>query len=252
MKTKFYVLSAFAMMLALAACNKAPKAPDNPTYNPDDNTVLTKLVLNVSSAAASGSQTKQTDEAVQAGGQNFRGMQDVHLLTYKVNEKDPKGQVFIYKTGEYKATKDFDLGNMMLPGDASTTSGLRVLQLALPLETNTVLVYGRATRTGKDTDEKLGHVDAEGNVVNQTLDNISFSLKNRMNGRDAEFALFGDMMSRILTGIMNTGLEWQTAKRGYKVSGPIKDGRYKFWWPNDEVGPAARVSLIGAAFEFFL
>ena len=236
MKTKFYVLSAFAMMLALAACNKAPKAPDNPTYNPDDNTVLTKLVLNVSSAAASGSQTKQTDEAVQAGGQNFRGMQDVHLLTYKVNEKDPKGQVFIYKTGEYKATKDFDLGNMMLPGDASTTSGLRVLQLALPLETNTVLVYGRATRTGKDTDEKLGHVDAEGNVVNQTLDNISFSLKNRMNGRDAEFALFGDMMSRILTGIMNTGLEWQTAKRGYKVSGPIKDGRYKFWWPNDEVG----------------
>jgi lipopolysaccharide cholinephosphotransferase len=69
---------------------------------------------------------------------------------------------------------------MMLPGDASTTSGLRVLQLALPLETNTVLVYGRATRTGKDTDEKLGHVDAEGNVVNQTLDNISFSLKNRI------------------------------------------------------------------------
>lgn len=224
------------MMLALAACQREPQAPVNPTYNADENTVIANLILNVSSA--SGSETKQTATAVQAGGLNFRGMQDVHLLTYHINEVGPEGQPFLYKVGSYKATKDFDLGDMMLEGDASTTSGLRVLQLALPLETNTVLVYGRATRTGKDTDEKLGHVDAEGVATTQSLDNLTFSLKNRMNGKSDDFALFGDLMGRILTGIMNTGLEVQTAARGYKVDPtavPV-DGRYHFWWPDDAVG----------------
>ena len=236
MKTKLTILSALSLV-ALMACQRE-KVVVNPTYNPDDNTVLAKLILNVSSA--SGSQTKQTSTAVQAGGINFRGMQDVHLLTYSIDENGPKGQPFLYDVSNHIATKDYDLGDMMLEGDATTTSGLRVLQLALPLETNTVLVYGRATRTGIDTDEKLGHVDAAGSATNVTLDNVTFSLKDRMNGRNAEFALFGDLMGRILTGIMNTGLEEQTAARGYKVSpgAPIVDGRYHFWWPDDAVGKA--------------
>ena len=234
MKTRIILLSAVSM-LALAACQKEAKAPDNPTYNPDDNTVLTKLVLNVSSA--SNSETKQTGTAVQAGGANFRGIQDVHLLTYKIDEVGPHGQPFLFDISNHKATKDFDLGNMMLEGDATSTSGIRVLQLALPLETNTVLLYGRATRTGNDTDEKLGHVDAKGEAVNVTLDNVTFSLKDRMNGRNAEFSLFGDLMGRILTGIMNTGLEIHTAARGYKVKTgeALVDGRYHFWWPAIEL-----------------
>ena len=235
MKTRFFVLGAVSM-LALAACQKEAKAPDNPTYNPDDNTVLTKLVLNVSSA--SGSETKQTAEAVQADGLTFRGMQDVHLLTYSVDEVGPEGLPFLFHVESHKASKDFDLGNMLLEDDVTATSGLRVLQLALPLKTNTILLYGRATRTGKDTDEKLGHVDATGEAVNVTLDNVTFSLKDRMNGKDAEFVLFGDLMGRILTGIMNTGLEVHTADRGYKVNpteNPV-DGRYHFWWPDDAVG----------------
>lgn len=238
MKTKLTILSALSIV-ALMACQReaVEVAPNNPTYNPDDNTVLTKLVLNVSSAA---SETKQTATAVQAGGANFRGMQDVHLLTYKVDDVGPSGDPFLYDVANHKATKDFDLGNMMLEGDATTTSGIRILQLALPLETNTVLVYGRATRTGKDSDEKLGHVDAAGEAVNTTLDNVTFSLKDRMNGKEAEFALFGDMMGRILTGIMNSGLEMHEAVRGYKVApgAAIVDGRYKFWWPDDAVGQA--------------
>ena len=238
MKTKLTILSALSIVALMACQKEADKvAPVNPTYNPEDNTVLAKLVLNVSSAA---SETKQTATSVQAGGANFRGIQDVHLLTYKVDEVGPSGDPFLYDVASHVATKDFDLGNMMLEGDANTTSGIRVLQLALPLETNTVLVYGRATRTGKDTDEKLGHVDAAGEAVNTTLDNVTFSLKDRMNGRDAEFALFGDMMGRILTGITNTGLEMHEAARGYKVApgAEIVDGRYKFWWPDDAVGRA--------------
>ena len=238
MKTKLTILSALSIVALMACQKEADKvAPVNPTYNPDDNTVLAKLVLNVSSAA---SETKQTATSVQAGGANFRGMQDVHLLTYKVDEVGPSGDPFLYDVASHVATKDFDLGNMMLEGDANTTSGIRVLQLALPLETNTVLVYGRATRTGKDTDEKLGHVNAAGEAVNTTLDNVTFSLKDRMNGRSAEFALFGDMMGRILTGIMNSGLEMHEAARGYKVvpGAEIVDGRYKFWWPDDAVGRA--------------
>ena len=238
MKTKLTILSALSIV-ALMACQReaVEVAPNNPTYNPDDNTVLTKLVLNVSSAA---SETKQTATAVQADGGNFRGMQDVHLLTYSINEVGPDNQPFLFNVEGYKATKDFDLGDMMLEGDATTTSGLRVLQLALPLETNTILLYGRATRTGKDTDEKLGHVDAAGSTTDVTLDNVTFSLKDRMNGRNDEFKLFGDLMGRILTGIMNTGLEVQTAARGYKIKPGAEtvDGRYHFWWPDDATGRA--------------
>lgn len=237
MKTKLTILSALSLV-ALIAC-KREKVVVNPTYNPDDNTVLAKLYLNVSSA--SGSETKQTADAVQAGGLNFRGMQDVHILTYSVNDVGPKSEPFLYNVTDYKATKDYDLGDMMLPEDASVTTGLRVLQLALPLETNTILLYGRATRTGRDTDDKLGHVDAAGEAVNVTLDNVTFSLKDRMNGRNAEFDLFGDLMGRLLTGIMNTGLEIQTPIRGYKIPEGTNpddyvDGRYKFWWPDDEYG----------------
>ena len=233
MKTKFYVLSAFTTMLALVACQREPQAPVNPTYNPDDNTVVANLILNVSSGS---SQTKQTAEAVQAGGANFRGMQDVHLLTFSVDEVGPDGQPFLFDVKNHQASKDFDLGNMMSEGDASLSSGIRILQLALPLKTNTVLVYGRATRTGKDKDEKLGHVESGGSTVSD----VTFSLKDRMNGRNAEFALFGDLMGRILTGIMNSGLEVHTAARGYKVSegAELVDGRYHFWWPNDAVGQA--------------
>lgn len=238
MKTKLTLLSVLPIVALMACQKEADKvAPVNPTYNPDDNTVLAKLVLNVSSGT---SETKQTAAAVQAGGANFRGMQDVHMLTYTIDEVGPKGEPFLFDVTGHTATKDFDLGTMMLDGDATTTSGIRVLQLSLPLETNTVLLYGRATRTGKDSDEKLGHVDASGSATDVTLDNVTFSLKDRMNGKNAEFALFGDMMGRILTGIMNTGLEQQVASRGYKVvpGAETVDGRYKFWWPNDAVGQA--------------
>ena len=232
MKINLSVLR-FVALVTLVACQRE-KVADNPTYDPEANTVVAKLVLNVSPGSAS-PQTKQTGVAVQAGGGNFRGMQDVHLLTYSVGKAGPKGDAFLFNVSEDLATKDFDLGAMLQEGDVNEENGVRVLELALPLETNTILVYGRATHSGED--EVLGHVDSEGSALNVSLENVTFSLKNRMNGRDAEFKLFGDMMGRILTVIMNSGLEEQTAERGYKVlGGTPKDGRFSFWWPDDDTG----------------
>ena len=237
MKAKHVLMGMLAVATALVACQREPKAADNPTYNPDDNTVLTRLVLNLSTASGSPN-TKQTSEAVQAGGDNFRGMQDVHLLTYKTSKPGPKGDYFLFDVEKDLATKDFDLGEMVLEGDVDKNSGLRVLQLALPLETNTILLYGRGTRTGNDPDEKLGHVDATGNALQVPLSNVTFSLKNRMNDQQNLFSLYGDLMSRIITGILNAGLEVQIGKRGYKVAegADPKDGRYCFWWPDDAKG----------------
>lgn len=243
MKIKLTVLSALSIV-ALMACQRevAPKAPVNPTYNPDDNTVLTKLVLNVSSASG---ETKQTAEAVQAGGNNFRGMQDVHLLTFNIPDEGhgPNGtsDFYWFNTPSVAASKDFDLGNMLQSGSISSENGTRILELALPLETNVVLLYGRATRTGLDRDEKLGVVEETGSSVND----VTFSLKNRMNGQIAKFRLFGDMMGRILTGIMNSGLEQHTEARGYK-STDVEDGRYKFWWPIDEYSATLEPKADGA------
>ena len=235
MKTKFYVLSAFTTMLALVACNKEPKVEDNPTFDPEKNTVNTQFIVNVSTGVGEPA-TKQTPKDVQASFSDFRGIEAAHVLAYTLDYTGVGGEHYLYdvENATSKASRDFDLGALVLPSQLTSEDSRRIIELALPLETNTILIYGRAPKTG--TDNEQGSVKYSGTALNSSLKNVKFELNHRLSVSDtAAFRQTRDLLGRILTGIMNTGLEIQTANRGYKVSDPDHpvDGRYSFWWPSD-------------------
>lgn len=220
MKTKLTILSALSLV-ALMACERE-KVEVNPTYDPDRNTVTTKLVLNVSTTNGA-PKTKQTAQDVQADG-NFRGMTDVHVLAYSLGYAGVGNANYLYKVADAssKATRDYDLGNMVT--EISTENSTRILELSLPLATNSILLYGKASKTG--TDDAQGAVIASGTALNSTLENVHFKLKNRL-ADTAAFRQYGDLMGRILTGIMNSGLVMETTANGYKEN---KDNTYDFWY----------------------
>ena len=220
MKTKLTILSALSLM-ALVAC-KREAVELNPTYDPDRNTVTTKLVLNVSTTNGA-PKTKQTALDVQADG-DFRGMTDVHVLAYSLGYKGVDNAHYLYKVTDEssKATRDYDLGSMVT--EISESNSTRILELSLPLTTNSILLYGRANKTG--TDDAQGAVIASGTALNSTLENVHFKLKNRL-ADTAAFRQYGDLMGHILTGIMNSGLVMETTASGYKQN---KDNTYDFWY----------------------
>ena len=221
MKTKLTILSALSLVV-LMACERE-KVEVNPTYDPDRNTVTTKLVLNVSTTNGA-PKTKQTAQDVQAGGANFRGMTDVHVLAYSLEYAGVGNANYLYKVADQSsmATRDYNLGNMVT--DITSSNSTRILELALPLGTNSILLYGKANKTG--TDNAQGAVIASGTALNSTLEDVSFKLKNRLTSMQL-FSLYGDLMGRILTGIMNSGLVVETTQNGYKHN---KDNRYNFWF----------------------
>ena len=223
MKTKLTILSALSLV-ALMACQRE-KVSVNPTYDPERNTVTTKLVLNVSTTNGA-PKTKQTALDVQADGNSFRGMTDVHILAYSLGYQGVDGANYLFKVDHEtsKATRDYDLGSMV--SEITPDNATRILEVSLPLATNSILLYGRATKTG--TDNAQGAVIASGTALNSTLENVSFKLKNRLADHDtAAFRQYGDLMGRILTGIMNSGLVVETTANGYKT---FKDNQYRFWY----------------------
>ena len=242
MKKHFVLLLGLSALAGLWSCQQEVHVPDNPTYDPEKNTVNTQFILNIS--AASGSpDTKQTAQAVQAGGINdFRGITNAHILPYKLEyarAADNNHFLFMPKDASSKATRDYDMGTLVKVDDINNSTQSRVVELALPLGTNAILVYGRAPMSSEKMEkEKYGSVIATGTALNNTLDNVSFKLENRLADADtAAFRLFGDLMGRVLTGIMNSGFVIQTSANGYKLPTGVtsRDNRYKFWWPTTSV-----------------
>ena len=221
MKSNSAILSALSLVALLACARESVE--NNPTYDPERNTVTTKLVLNVSTTNGA-PKTKQTAIDVQADG-NFRGMDEVHVLAYTLGYTGVGGAHYLYKVSDEssKATRDYSLDNLV--SEITPENSTRILELSLPLATNSIMLYGKATKTG--TDNAQGAVIPSGTALNTTLENVSFKLKNRLSDK-AAFLQYGDLMGRILTGIMNSGLVIETTANGYKQ---YKDNRYDFYWP---------------------
>ena len=229
---KFTLLGTVAIMSATACKQDAmPEATVNPTFDSSKNEVTTQFVLNVSTA--SGAPTKMTAADVQADGNTFRGMTDVHLLAYKLGYTPSwgNGTRFLYDVSDEssKAVRDYDLGAMLTQNEISESQSSRIIELSLPLETNAILLYGKAPKTKSKDDQ--GSVSLSGTALNSTLENVSFKLDNRLSNRTA-FDQYADLMSRILTGILRSGRAIEDPEQGgYKI---YKDNTYAFWWPQDE------------------
>jgi len=227
------LLALSAIVFVALSCVKEVK--DNPTYDKETNEVTAQFILSVSTDHGEPA-TKMTKEDVQYYG-NFRGMTDVQLFTYALDfPENPANGHFLYQNGASwdetaSATRRYDLGAAMSEGEISATNTSKVLQISLPLGTNSVLVYGRAPKTTLGSDDQ-GNMTISGTLTGVSPENISFSLQNRMseNGKKA-FAQFADMMGHVLTGLLTAGRTVETAGA---LSTRNRDLRYGFWWPMDE------------------
>ena len=171
----------------------------SPYYNPDTNEVVTQFVLNV--AADNTSATRQSADIVQSNDittGRFRGMSDVVLYSYI--HPNPSTTGYIVTSNGAEMNKRFDFASLMSSSDISTSASRRVVELSLPLQTNTLLFYGIATprdlkseEAGKYTKDDVNGVSvksvpfgvktaASGTTpaVNYTLDDARISLQPRL------------------------------------------------------------------------
>ena len=75
--------------VGISSCSSSDEATAdvNPTYDPANGTVTSQFVLNIASDTKSSNGTRSGATTVQAGGENFRGIDNTLLFAYKTNGK---------------------------------------------------------------------------------------------------------------------------------------------------------------------
>ena len=182
----------------------------NPNFNSKTNEVLAKFVFNVSTG---NSTTRQSSAATQAAvSEYFRGIDNAVLFSFK-QSSDGKT---IATAGT--ADKRFDLSRIVAAGGISEDKATRVIETSLPLNSNTLLFYGRAipgTVSQSEADagitayDMFGHLDkyeVAGTGEGLNLANTTFELSSRINGNKDNFKKIQDLLAGVLTVIMNTNL----------------------------------------------
>ena len=244
MKRSIYILGALALA-SLVACNKEVEKPVTPSpyFDAETNTVKTDFVLNVSTNT--GKDTKTTAEFAQVNS-DFLGMDAVHVLSYNLPYAAEGGSHYLFKprhknaeTDEVEvvsATRDFNLGTLFSAKSVSESNASRSVELALPLGTNAVVLYGKALKTYSD--DLQGVTEAAGNPNDLTT--LTFSLKSRL-ASTAAFNAGAYFFSRMITyflsaGVVNEASFWTDAAIA------DKDKSYKFWWPTPSTEVAAQLA----------
>jgi len=212
----------YALLCAIAltgttifsSCSSSEDTADvNPNYNPETNEVVTKFVFNVSTGNEA--TTRQSSAATQATtSEMFRGITNAALFTYKQGE-DGKHLA----TAEV-ANKYIDLGSPIASSAITSSLSHRVLEMSLPINTNTMLFYGKApegtpssaeSAKGYSAYDIYGHLD-DYTLASNTGDNAgkdisaaNFELGKRMTAANKEkFEEIKKLLGGVLTCIINT------------------------------------------------
>lgn len=217
------------VLMALVSCQREGDrtvAP-NPTFDPETNSVRTEFVLNVSTAT--GKDTKTTAKFAQAGeNPEFLGMTDVHLLTYELSHSNADhGTFFFSPIREQKPVqpnRDYNLGTLFAAGAVTSDKSSRTLELALPLGTNAVLLYGKAAKT--ESDDLQGKVAISGN--SNDLTSLTFALQPRLESK-AAYDAGTFFLSRMLSSFLTAGLVNESSF--YEPATGTTNRNYAFWWP---------------------
>ncbi|MBR1871736.1 MAG: hypothetical protein IJ795_00825 [Bacteroidales bacterium] len=194
-----------AALLTLASCSKTERVVDNPNFNAETGEVLTNFVFNVS--ATNTPMTKQTSANTQATTTDaFRGIVDGALLSFKMGTPVADGK---WIPSAATADKYFSLGNIFSVSDATTdgSKSHRVIELALPTETNTLMFYGKAPKSGVDDANAQGSVTVATRRDNKDLSAYTFALDRRVpSDKEATYRQYGDLILAALNYIMDAQL----------------------------------------------
>lgn len=203
MKKRLHALIWFgAALLALAGCQQE----NVEVLGQEDSEVKAQFVFNVSTNTTA---TKQAAENTQANGTSgqFLGISNAKLLTYTLEHNDT------ILVADKKASKVYDLASVMNASTATAFSSRRVLEMSLPLGTNTVLFYGKAPdiTTGTwgtyiNAKDVYGALDPDhGFEVSQEVGSANFQLCKRLEDKNGFYAM-EKVLAGILTVIMNDSL----------------------------------------------
>lgn len=184
MRKNLNLILAGAMMLTALACQKGPMTSDGNAEESGVKEVTTQFVLNIAAAPS----TKMTADVVQKNN-NFRGIEHAVLYTYKTGITDAKPHVLSTNTA---AEKKFDFGTFFANGGldpdhnmdgstGSTPGSKRVLQLSVPVGTDAVLFYGKATKTSGNLDEDYGATITMN--LSETPKDTKFGVKKILDGK---------------------------------------------------------------------
>ena len=215
------LLSAIALTgpLFFTACSsdniaEEQKAPDSPLYNPETGEVGIEFVMNV----ATGSTTRMSADATQATTANaFRGIDHAYFLT---ENQDADGKHIAAAT---TMDRIYDLSQVLAPNAITSSNSRRVLEMSLPLNTNTIMFYGKAiegtataaqTALGLTAYDLFGHLKSTGGYnVAQNLSDVSFEVQKRLSEDNKEkYSEIQTLLAAILTCVMNSNLD--TGHRG--------------------------------------
>jgi hypothetical protein len=183
-------------------------ADQNPTYDPVEKTVTTQFVLNIASSEMP--ETRQSATTVQKA-KNFRGMQDAKLIGLSTGKTyDPDHPTywlapFAGTSTGYTVNKTYDLGTLYgttavdnnPESDNAENSSHRVVELTLPVQTDAMLVYGRAI-PGDDVEENGKVVYA----VNATPESTTFSLVSRLGDNSEAYTQTCNLAALLLNRVM--------------------------------------------------
>ena len=189
------------MLTSCSSSDDAAAENTNPNFNPETNEVLTKLVFNV----ATGNTTRQTSNATQATTSDpFRGINSAVLLSFKQGDDNK------HISAATTADKRYDLENIMSAGTIDQTNSHRVIETSLPLNTNSLVFYGKAIQSTPANYEADGHLEnftiADPAATGLDMSKTNIELASRINGNTEEFQKIGDLLGGILTCIMHSNL----------------------------------------------
>ena len=196
-------------LLSLASVSCQQEELNNPNYNPETREVDTQFVLSVStSGEASQPKTKMTADVVQKNN-NFRGMTDAVIFTYKTGAA--AGSAFV-NSSSTAADKRFDMGNLYTNGAITanknaTESSNRVLHLSIPVGTDAVLIYGKAVTEGQG--KVRGYTTA---IIKDKAEETVFKAVRRMpEEKVASYDATARLMIFVINRIMQSNVVAATA-----------------------------------------
>lgn len=184
----------------LAAGEEIQSVDDNPTYDPVKGTVTSQFVLNIASDTKSNGR-RSGATTVQAGGNNFRGIDNTLLFAFKTS-----GQGFVDATfADADAASRYDLGTVAAANtlDNDGSNSHRILELAMPTGTDAMLFYGKAIRGTTPDFNEIGKVTYTLPAKKATA--FSFALNPRVidvAGAN-RFQFTGELLAAIMTKIIN-------------------------------------------------
>ena len=183
-KSSFFISSMMALTCAfgLTACSSSEEEViDNPNYDPLTKTVNANFVFSVSTGNTSA--TRQSSATTQSTlGEAFRGIGTSQLFAIHLASDGS------YVTTPTTVMKGYDLGailesNRLDPdgsGIGASGDGVplshRVIELSLPTETNTLLFWGKAPKSG--TSAESGEISFD--LSSSDMSKHSFSLIPRI------------------------------------------------------------------------